>query len=132
SLTLLAFTEGAYMRLLFAKNILFVITLNLLVKPVWVFMIDRTVQYRVGADYGSYQALFNLGIIFQILLDFGINHYTNKTLAEYPQHIKTLFPVLMTVRIALSFLYSAMLLIVALILGYRGRELYLLGGISLI
>jgi O-antigen/teichoic acid export membrane protein len=120
------------MRRFFAKNILFVVLLNLLVKPVWVFLIDRTVQNRVGHDYGSYQALLNLGIIFQIFLDFGINSYTSKTIAENPSGIKKLFPALLTTRLLLSFLYVALLFGVAFWLGYKGGELHLLIGVSLI
>ena len=46
----------------------------MLVKPAWVFLIDRTVQNRVGhAAYGTYQALFNLGVIFQIILDLKLS-----------------------------------------------------------
>ncbi len=120
------------MRRFFAKNILFVVFVNLLVKPVWVFFIDRTVQNRVGHDYGTYQALLNLGIIFQILLDFGINNYTSKAIAENPGSIRKLFPALLTSRLLLCLLYVALIFLIALSLGYNGMELYLLAGISCI
>lgn len=118
------------MRRFFAKNILFVLFVNLLVKPVWIFFIDRTVQNRVGHDYGTYQALLNLGIIFQILLDFGINNYTSKTIAENPGSIRKLFPALLSTRIVLCLLYVALIFLIAFCLGYNGMELYLLAGIS--
>lgn len=120
------------MRRFFAKNILFVLFVNLLVKPVWIFFIDRTVQNRVGHEYGTYQALLNLGIIFQILLDFGINNYTSKTIAENPNSIRKLFPALLTSRLLLCLLYATLIFIIALALGYSGMELYLLAGISCI
>lgn len=120
------------MRRFFAKNILFVLFVNLLVKPVWIFFIDRTVQNRVGHDYGTYQALLNLGIIFQILLDFGINNYTSKTIAENPNSVGKLFPALLTSRLLLCLLYVVLIFIIAWSLGYNGMELYLLVGISCI
>lgn len=120
------------MRRFFAKNILFVVLVNLLVKPVWIFLIDRNVQNRVGHDYGSYQALLNLGVIFQIFLDFGINNYTSKSIAENPSDIKKLFPALLSSRLLLGVLYMALLFIIAFSLGYSGAELHLLLGISLI
>ncbi|HTN46766.1 MAG TPA: oligosaccharide flippase family protein [Flavipsychrobacter sp.] len=120
------------MRGFFARNILFVVLLNLLVKPLWIFMIDNTVQNRVGHDYGSYQALFNLGIIFQILLDFGIANYTSKTIAENPAGIRKLFPALLSARLVLGLLYTGILFLIAFSLGYHGRELHLLAGISVI
>ena len=50
------------LRRFFAKNLLFIILLNALVKPVWIFAIDRTVQNRVGhAAYGTFQALLKPG-----------------------------------------------------------------------
>src|SRR5690606_9242157 len=80
----------------------------------------------------SYQALLNLGIIFQILLDFGINNYTSKTIAENPGSIRKLFPALLTSRLLLCLLYVALIFLIALSLGYNGMELYLLAGISCI
>ena len=118
------------MRRFFARNILFVVLLNLLVKPLWIFMIDNTVQNRVGHDYGSYQALFNLGIIFQILLDFGLNNYTSKTIGETPDSLKKLFPALLSARLILGLIYISVLFIIAFSLGYEGKELHLLAGIS--
>jgi O-antigen/teichoic acid export membrane protein len=120
------------MRGFFARNILFVVVLNLLIKPIWIFLIDNTVQNRVGHDYGSYQALFNLGIIFQILLDFGIANYASRTIAANPSQIRQLFPALLTARLLLGILYSILLFIIAYILGYEGEELHLLAGISII
>lgn len=120
------------MRGFFVRNILFVVLLNLLIKPIWIFMIDNTVQNRVGHDYGSYQALFNLGIIFQILLDFGITNFTSKSIAENPSAIRKLFPALLSARLLLGLVYIGIVFLIAWALGYHGRELHLLAGISLI
>lgn len=121
------------MRRFFAKNLFFVIGVNLLIKPLWIFLIDRTVQNRVGhSAYGIYQALFNLGLVFQILLDFGINNYNSKTIAQYPGKIKTLFPAMLSARLVLSFVYLIIVLSIGLIFGYRGWQLILLLGVLLI
>ena len=118
------------MRRFFAKNLLFVISVNLLVKPLWIFLIDRTVQNKVGhASYGIYQALFNLGLIFQILLDFGISNYNSKTLAQYPRKLKSLFPAMLSARLSLSLFYVALVSGIAFVLGYRGWEIMLLMGV---
>lgn len=121
------------MRLYFVKNLVFILSINFLVKPIWIFFIDRNVQNRVGhSEYGTYQALFNLGIIFQILLDYGLNSYNVKTLSRFPHKIGTLFPSIWTARLALSLAYSALVLSLGMILGYDGRELGLLASIMLI
>lgn len=121
------------MRRFFVKNLLFVLAVNLLVKPVWVFMIDRTVQNRVGHEaYGTYLALFNLGIIFQILLDFGLTNYNSRTISQDPGKLKTLFPAMLTTRILFAGIYASLVYLLAWAVGYQGWELHLLGGVLLI
>lgn len=71
------------MILYFFKNFIFLLILNILIKPVWVFMIDIPVQNAVGHDlYGMYFTAFNFSFIFSILSDLGINHYNNINLAD--------------------------------------------------
>ena len=58
------------MQLKFLSNLAFLLFLNLLVKPFWIFGIDRAVQNEVGAEvYGSYFALFNFAFILNVFLD---------------------------------------------------------------
>lgn len=121
------------MQRFFVRNILFVIAVNVLVKPLWVLFIDRTVQNSVpAASYGTYQALFSLGIIFQTLLDFGISNYNSKTIAQNPERISTLFPAMLSARLVLMILYILIAYGWGFLLGYRGWELALLSGILLI
>ena len=50
----------------FINNLIFIVFLNILVKPFWILGIDVAVQNRVGADeYGLYYSVFS----FSILLD---------------------------------------------------------------
>lgn len=121
------------MQRFFVKNILFTIAVNLLVKPVWVLLIDRSVQNTVAAaSYGTYQALFSLGIIFQTVLDFGISNYNSKTIAANPERLPELFPAMLSARLVLMVVYIAIAYTWGFILGYRGWELGLLSGILLI
>ena len=121
------------MRRFFVKNILFILAINILVKPIWVFFIDRTVQNRVaGGDYGTYQALLSLSIIFQIVLDFGITNYNSRTIAQNPDKLPTLFPAMLSARLVLSGAYMLLAFGWGLLLGYRGWELNLLIGVLLI
>lgn len=121
------------MQRFFVRNILFVIAVNLLVKPLWVLFIDRTVQNSVpAASYGTYQALFSLGIIFQTVLDFGISNYNSKTIAQHPEKLPSLFPAMLSARLVLMIIYIALACSWGVALGYRGWELSLLSGILLI
>jgi O-antigen/teichoic acid export membrane protein len=121
------------MRRFFVKNLLFIILVNVLIKPVWVFFIDRTVQNRLGhQDYGSYPQLFNLALILQILLDFGVTNYNNRTISRHPERIAELFPAMLSTRIILMMLYMVVTMAIAYIIGYRNLDMYLLLGILLI
>lgn len=121
------------MRKFFVKNILFVLAVNILIKPAWIFLIDRTVQNRVGhAAYGTYQALFNLALIFQIILDFGLNSYNSRMISQKPDSLKEMFPIMLSARIVLILFYASLVFITGLALGYRGWELGLLSGVLLI
>lgn len=118
------------MRRFFVKNILFVVAVNLLVKPLWIFLIDRTVQNRVGHEtYGTYQALFNLALIFQILLDFGLTNYNTRTIAQQPEKLPQLFPAMLSTRLLFFVGYGIVVGLVAWLIGYTPAELTLLGGI---
>ncbi len=118
------------MRRFFVKNILFVIAVNLLIKPVWALFIDRGVQNSVKAgSYGTYQVFISVSIIFQIVLDFGITNYNTRTIAQNPDKLKTLFPAMLSARLVLILIYMLLAFIIALAFGYRGAELLLLGGV---
>ncbi len=121
------------MRRFFVKNILFVITINALVKPIWVFFIDRVVQNRVGeSDYGTYSSLLSLSIIFSIILDFGITNYNSRTVSQKPDELKTLFPSMLTARLLLILIYTGIVCSVAFISGYATGEIIMLCGVLLI
>ena len=49
--------------------------LNLLIKPAWIFFIDRQVQNAVGHEaYGKYFALFNLTYVLLFAADAGLTN----------------------------------------------------------
>lgn len=117
----------------FVKNILFVLAVNLLIKPAWIFLIDRAVQNRVGhAAYGTYQALLNLALIFQIILDFGLNNYNSRIISQKPESLTEMFPVMLSARMVLILFYTALVCGTGWLFGYRGWELGILGGTLLI
>jgi len=115
------------LRRFFVQNIFFLILVNLIVKPLWIFGIDRNVQLAVGHQvYGQYQALLNFSIIFQVLLDFGLQSYNNRAVAQAPHTLRTLFPNILVAKGILSAGYMALIAMLGLVLGYRGQAFYLL------
>lgn len=99
---------------------------NLLVKPFWIFVIDRNVQLHVGhEEYGLYYALVGLTGIFSILLDLGITNYNNKSLAENNQLISIKLPNMIVAKAMLSAVYFAVVLLFSFIFQYGSRAIYL-------
>ncbi|MCW3126720.1 MAG: Polysaccharide biosynthesis protein [Bacteroidetes bacterium] len=120
------------MRKKFAGNLLLLIFANLLVKPFWIFGIDRVVQNRAApGEYGTYFALMNFTFIFGIVLDFGLNNFNNRAIARHPSRLASYFPNLMIVKIALSVLYFAVAFIAAGITGYSALQIKMLAALAL-
>jgi O-antigen/teichoic acid export membrane protein len=111
----------------FLTNLAFLLFLNLLIKPLWILGIDRTVQNTVGsAEYGLYYALFNFSFLFNILLDLGISNFNNRNIAQNQHLLNKHLSGILFLRMLLAALYTVCSLIVAWIIGYRGQTLNLL------
>ncbi len=88
------------------SNIVLVIFLNLIVKPFWVFFIDRVVQVQNGnATYGLYGKYLSLSIVFSILLDLGLSSYNQIQVAKNVDKVKSDFAQYWNAKILLSLLY---------------------------
>ena len=111
----------------FISNLLLIVALNLLVKPLAIFGIDATVQNKVGADvYGLYFSLLNLSFLFNILMDIGINNFTTRNVSRHPQLASKYLGKLLSFRIILFVIYAITTLAVGIGLGYRDQSLYFL------
>ena len=67
----------------FFKGLSSLILLNLLVKPVWMFFIDRQVQNTVGhEEYGRYFDVLNLSYVLFFLSDAGLGNMMNQRIAN--------------------------------------------------
>ena len=112
----------------FIKNIIFLLFLNLLVKPFWILGIDREVQNLLGdASYGTYQALFNFSYLFYILLDLGITNFNSRAVAQDPKNLSKHFGGLTETKLLLGLLYAVVIFVVGYFCGYNeGMKLKLL------
>ena len=111
----------------FVTNLAFLLFLNLLVKPFWILGIDRAVQNTVGASaYGLYAALFNFSFLFNILLDVGITNFNNRNIAQHNHLVQKHLSGILVLRIVLGAIYFLISLVIALLLGYRGSQLWML------
>lgn len=122
----------APMQRTFLTNLALVLVLNLLVKPFYILGIDAEVQVRAGTEaYGSYAALLSLSFLFNIVLDLGITNWNTRHVAtEKPAGAEHLGGIL-GLRALLGLAYGLLLVLVGLVLGYRGAQLALLAVLGL-
>lgn len=115
------------MKRKFFTNLLLLLILNILIKPFWVFGIDRTVQNLVGSsEYGLFFSLFNFTLLFNILLDLGITNFNNRNLSIDSSKVQFYISHIAVIRFILGLLYLVVTIIAALLLGYEKRQIELL------
>ena len=111
----------------FLTNLGLLLFLNLLIKPFWVFGIDRTVQNLVGVEaFGFYFVVFNFSFIFNILLDLGITNFNNRNIAQNHHLLSKHFSGILLMKLLLAFLYLGVTFFIA-IWKYNPDQLKLLG-----
>jgi O-antigen/teichoic acid export membrane protein len=115
------------MKKKFVTNLAFLLGLNLLIKPFWIFGIDRSVQNTIGAeDYGMYAALFNFSFLFNILLDAGITNFNNRNISQNQQLLDKHLSGIIVIRIMLAGIFFMISCLFGWMLGYRLPEFRLL------
>ena len=115
------------MKRKFITNLLLLLALNLLIKPFWIFGIDRPVQNLVGDEtYGLYFALFNFSLLLNILLDAGITSFNNRNIAQHNFLLKKHFSNVVGLKFLLAIVYAVFSLTVAAIIGYSKVQIHLL------
>lgn len=111
----------------FLTNIGLLLAINLLIKPLYIFGVDRTIQNWVGPeDYGLFFTMFSLALWFQIVNDFGIQNYNNRLIAQHPHLLDKMLPHILILKLGLAALYLLISFATAWLLGYRGMALHLL------
>jgi O-antigen/teichoic acid export membrane protein len=112
----------------FTSSLILLLSLNLIVKPFWIFGIDRTVQNIVGAgEYGLFFALFNFSMLLNITLDFGLTSFNNREISQHPQLLPRYLSNMVVMKFLLAFVYLIVSFSIALFIGYTGRQLWILG-----
>ena len=92
----------------YLSDIAFMQVLNLLVKPVWILVIDRAVQNALTQEiYGNYFALFNFSLMFFIVLDLGLNGYNTTEISRDTNKIVSIAGNIIGLKILLSSLLMA-------------------------
>jgi O-antigen/teichoic acid export membrane protein len=115
------------MRQKFAINLAFLFGANLLVKPFWIFGIDRVVQNTLGAaEYGFYFAVFNFSLLFSVLLDVGLSQFNSRAVSRVPERLPSYFGNLMLMKFILAAVYFSVTVFLAIVNGFDGQKMKLL------
>ena len=111
----------------FLTNLGLLLFLNLLIKPFWIFGIDRTVQNTVGVEeYGFYFVVFNFSFLFNILLDLGITNFNNRNIAQHNHLLNKHVSGILVLKLLLVLVYFLFTFLAALLWGFSGDQLKLL------
>lgn len=112
----------------FLTNLGLLLSLNLLVKPIWIFAIDRNVQIMTGvSEYGFYFDILNFSFLFNILLDLGITNFNNRNIAQNNHLLNKHFSSIIVMKFLLAIGYSLIAFLVGLlIMKYNGRQMQML------
>lgn len=103
----------------FLLNILFLVGINLLIKPLYIFGIDLKVQNTLGSQtYGLFAALFSLSYILQIINDAGLQQFNNQTIAQDRGLLRDQYPRLLGLKFWLALVYLIGCALIALSIGY--------------
>ena len=98
----------------FIASIFISLALNFLIKPFSVLVIDAGIQRALGnIIYGKYFALLSLTLITNVLLDFGMNNFTVRNIAQQEDRIPNHLTNIIVFRGLLLLLYSGVVLLLA-------------------
>ncbi len=111
----------------FIKNLFFLLSLNLLIKPFWILIVEPYVQYKVGNQYyGEYFTLFNFSFLFAIFLDFGLVNFNNRNIAQNEHLLSKHFSNLVTLKLFMAVFYIFITMFIGWLIGFNARYLKLL------
>lgn len=89
----------------FVVQAAYVLSINLLIKPVYLFAIDRNIQLLVGDRYGMYYTFFSMAFIVNILSDMGIQNFNLRFSSQHPQLIPKNFSKLLGLKLWLGLVF---------------------------
>lgn len=111
----------------FFLNLVFLIAVNGLIKPFYLFGIERVVQNTVPpSDYGIYFVLFNLAFLLQIVNDLGIQYFNNQSIAKHGHLARKYFPNMLLLKGVLGCIFLLGVGLVAMMAGYQAAYFPLL------
>ncbi|MEY4902651.1 MAG: hypothetical protein RLZZ292_466 [Bacteroidota bacterium] len=116
----------------FLINLLILLSINVLIKPLFIFGVELRVQNAVGVEqYGMYFALLSLTYLLQMVNDFGIQNFNSKAISQDNSLLNYYLPNLFVIKIGLAIVYFIATFLVGLGLGYPSEYFRLLGWLAI-
>lgn len=108
----------------FLSQIILLISINFLIKPFYLFGIERNIQNILPeGDFGLFFALFNFTFVFQIFADLGLQYYNTTHLAGNPTSLNHHISHILTAKFIFSLLFAGLIFLGAFALKYQ-KEIY--------
>lgn len=102
----------------FYSSLGLLILLNAVVKPLWIFGIDRQVQNEAGIEaYGTYFSILSLSYVLIFLLDWGLTNFYNRQLSAKDQNIKDRAGSFVLIKLLFTILYTVVIFCIAFFTG---------------
>jgi O-antigen/teichoic acid export membrane protein len=103
----------------FFVNIIFLIVINVIIKPIYIFGIDRNVQNLVGEQaYGIYFTLTSFCIMLYIISDLGIQNFNSREIAQHRHLLDKYFSNMLVLKMILSIVYMVVIFFITYLLQY--------------
>lgn len=104
----------------FYSSLGLLVFLNAIIKPLWIFAIDRQVQNVVGTEsYGVYFSLLSLSVVLSFLADWGFTPFFNQRLAADRSLFEKLSGNFLLWKLLFALFYCVILFSAAFISGIR-------------
>lgn len=103
----------------FLINIIILIGVNLLIKPLYLFGVEAEVQNLVGiSEWGIYFELFNFAYLFHILHEPGIQSFNSRSIAMNPESMPQQLSQILGIKLILFLLFLVVTISSFFVLGY--------------
>jgi O-antigen/teichoic acid export membrane protein len=90
----------------FLLNIIFLLGINFLIKPLYLFGVDLHIQNIVGVnEYGMYKVLFNIAFLLQFVHEPGIQSFNSQNIAKHPDQLGFHLPRILGLKMILGIIY---------------------------
>lgn len=114
----------------FSFNIILLLGINLIIKPIYIFGVDAQVQNVLGeSEYGTYFGLFSFCYLFQVVLDPGLQNYNITSVSKDNSLFYKQFPKVVFSKALLSLLFGGTILLAAHLFNYSEENIQLLAKI---